>query len=475
MTDDSSPGRLRDALVAEVLAGAPAGGRLPSTREIARRWRVSPVTVQRAIARLVAEGLVETRPGAGNFVRHARPAAPVDLGWQTTALGPTRGDTSAYGWTLRPTPEEGVNLHGSYPAEELLPARAVRAALARAARSSAAVERPPPAGIPELREWFARDLAAAAPADVAAPTGTDAVVMSGGQSALASIFRALAAPGDAVVMESPTYWGAIAAARHAGLRIVPLAREGRAVAPAALDEALASSRARLFYAQPHIANPSGETWSRAEGDALLEVVAAHGAFLVEDDWGHDLAFDGPTVPLAARDRDGHVVHIRSITKSVSPALRVAGVTARGPARARIAADRTIDELYVSAVLQRAALDVLTAPGRAAHLRGTRAALRARRDALVGHIRRHLPEDALGALPAGGLNLWLRLRVASAQDLAERCSRRGVGVSPGDEWFPAEPPAAFLRLNHSGPDASRFEEAVRAIAAAVAEAGPGSVL
>ena len=116
--------------------------------------------------------------------------------------------------------------------------------------------------------------------------------------------------------------------------------------------------------------------------------------------------------------------------------------------------------------------MLTAPGRAAHLRGTREALRARRDALVGHIRRHLPEDALGPLPAGGLNLWLRLRVASARDVAELCARRGVGVSPGDEWFPAEPPAAFLRLNYSGPDASRFEEAVRAIAAAVEEAAPG---
>jgi len=122
-----------------VLTGVPAGGRLPSTREIARRWGVSPVTVQRAVTRLVAEGLVETRPGAGNFVRHARPAAPVDLGWQTTALGPSRADTSAYGWTLRPTPEDGVNLHGSYPAEELLPARAVRAALARAGRSAAAI------------------------------------------------------------------------------------------------------------------------------------------------------------------------------------------------------------------------------------------------------------------------------------------------------------------------------------------------
>jgi DNA-binding transcriptional MocR family regulator len=472
MANDSSPGRLRDALVDDVLATAPPGARLPSTREIARRWRVSPVTVQRAIARLVAEGRVETRPGAGNFVRHARPAPAADLGWQTTALGPSRGDPGAYGWTLRPTPEDGVNLHGSYPAEELLPARAVRAALARAARSAAAVERPPPAGIPELREWFARELAAATPAGGAAPTGTDTVVVSGGQSALASIFRALAAPGDAVVMESPTYWGAIAAARHAGLRIVPVAREGRAVTAAALDEAVATSRARLFYAQPHIANPSGETWSRAEGDALLEVVRAHGAFLIEDDWGHDLAFDGPTVPVATRDRDGHVVHIRSLTKSVSPALRVAGVTARGPARARIAADRTIDELYVSAVLQRAALDALTAPGRAAHLRGTREALRVRRDALVGHIRRHLPDEALGTLPAGGLNLWLRFRVASARDLAELCARRGVGVSPGDEWFPAEPPAAFLRLNYSGPDASRFEEAVRAIAAAAQEAAPG---
>ena len=90
MANDSSPARLRDTLVDEVLATAPAGARLPSTRQIARRWGVSPVTVQRAIARLVAEGRVETRPGAGNFVRHALPAAPVDLGWQTTALGPSR-------------------------------------------------------------------------------------------------------------------------------------------------------------------------------------------------------------------------------------------------------------------------------------------------------------------------------------------------------------------------------------------------
>lgn len=76
--------------------------RIPAQRpSVSPRPRRRPSA--RAIARLVAEGLVETRPGAGNFVRHARPAAPVDLGWQTAALGPARADTSAYGWTLRPT------------------------------------------------------------------------------------------------------------------------------------------------------------------------------------------------------------------------------------------------------------------------------------------------------------------------------------------------------------------------------------
>ena len=79
------------------------------------------------------------------------------------------------------------------------------------------------------------------------------------------------------------------------------------------------------------------------------------------------------MPVASRDVDGRVIYIRSLTKSVSPALRVAAVIARGPARARIQTDRTINDLYVSAVLQAAALEVVSAPGRAAHLRAAQRA------------------------------------------------------------------------------------------------------
>jgi DNA-binding transcriptional MocR family regulator len=422
------------------------------------------VTVQRAVRLLVAEGLVETRPGAGNFIRHARPAARADYGWQTTALGPARIDRAAIGSTLLPSPDGVISLRESYPSDDLLPVRAVRSALSRAAASRAAVDRPPPAGLPELRAWFARELARLTPHDGDAPTGADVLVVPGGQSALSSTFRALAAPGEAVVMEAPTFWGAIAAARLAELRIVPVAREGDAVAPAVLDDALAGSRAKLFYAQPRFANPSGEAWSGAEAAATMEVLASHGAYLVEDDWAHDFALEGRFAPVASRDRDGRVIYIRSLTKSVSPALRVAAVVARGPARARIETDRTINDLYVSAVLQAAALEVVSAPGRAAHLRSAQTQLRARRDDLARLVTRHLPEGALTRVPAGGLNLWLRLPAgAAATEVAERCALAGLLVSPGDEWFPTEPTGPFLRLNYAGPDPARFEEAIRLLA------------
>lgn len=450
-----------------MIAGLPPGGRLPPTRRIAAEWGAGPVTVQRAMRMLVAEGLVETRPGAGNFVRPARPAARADHAWQTTALGPARAEGVAIGSTMAEAPDGAIAFNGSYPSDDLLPVGLVRAALGRAARGTAALERPPAAGLPELRAWFAHELGRATPPGGSAPTGSDVVIVPGGQSALSSVFRALAAPGEAVVMEAPTYWGAIVAARQAGLRIVPVARDGDAVAAAALQEALQVSRARLFYAQPNFANPCGARWSPRQAADLLAVVRSEKAYLVEDDWAHDLGMVGGVAPVAALDTDGHVIHVRSLTKGVSPAIRVAAVTARGPVRARIQTDLTVDHLYVSGVLQAAALDILTSSGRAAHLRAVREQLRTRRDALVALVRRHLPTGTLTRVPDGGLTLWLRLPTeVDARGVADRCALAGVLVSPGDEWFPTEPTGPFLRLHYAGPHPGRFEEGVRAVARAV---------
>jgi DNA-binding transcriptional MocR family regulator len=463
MNNSSSAARIADELRAEV-ARLRAGAALPSTRTLTARYSASPVTVQQAVRMLVREGLVESRPGAGTFVRHAHPAPRADYGWQTASLGAIRSDVGYVGSTMQTAPDDVIALHSGYPSDDLLPVRAVQAALARAARSRSALDRPPASGLAELRSWFAQEVAEASSAGGAAPTAADVIVMPGGQSALSSVFRALARPGESIVMESPGYWGAIAVARQAGLEVVPVPRDGDAVDPVVLAEAFERTRARLFYAMPHFANPTGATWPAQQASAILDVVRANGAFLIEDDWAHDFALDTVVRPLAAQDADGHVVYVRSLTKSVSPAVRIAAVIARGPALSRIRTDRVVDGLYVSGVLQTAALDVVTAPGWAPHVRRMQEQLRSRRDALAGLVQRMLPAGTLTAVPRGGLNLWLRLPpgVGSAA-VVDACARDGVLISPGEEWFPAEATGGFVRLNYSGPNPSRFEEAVAVIA------------
>ncbi len=453
--DYGSSSRIAHALRDWISAAAP-DAKLPSTRELVAQYRVSPVTVQQAVRMLAAQGLVESRPGVGTFVRAVRTARPADYGWQTAALRSSPAGVQTVSTALRSAPNDVIALHSGYPDRELLPERLVRSAVARAARADAAVARPPAAGLPELQSWFARELGAVTPAGVSAPMPSDVVVLPGSQSGLSSVFRALAGAGRPLLMESPTYWGAIRAAQQAGVRVVPV--PSGPLGPDADDvaRAFAETSARLFYAQPNFANPTGAQWPTALHDRILDVVRAHGAFLVEDDWAHDFGIAGTPTPVAARDDGGHVVYLRSLTKSVSPAVRVAAVIARGPARDRILVDRSAESMYVSGLLQAAALDVVTQPAWQAHLRGLRRQLAYRRDLLLTAVRERAPQATVEHVPAGGLNLWARLPDGTdLRQLTQDCERAGLIIAAGDEWFPAEPTGPFARLNYAGPDPAAF--------------------
>jgi len=461
MNHDSTE-RIVQGLRAWISTAAP-GAKVPSNRALTAEYGASPVTVQKAMRTLASLGLIESRPGVGTFVRGVRTARPVDYGWQTAALGapPSRG--SSLSSTQRAAVPDAIGLHSGYPARELLPERLVRAALARAARTDAAMGRSPAAGIPELQAWFAAELASSAPVDITPPSARDVLVLSGSQSGLSSIFRALVGPGQPLVIESPSYWGAILAAAQAGVTLVPVPTGQHGPDPADVERAFEETGARAFYAQPSYANPSGAQWTRERGLEVLEVVRRHGAFLIEDDWAHDLGIDSEPHPIAAQDDLGHVIYLRSLTKSVSPSLRVAAVIARGPARERILADRAAESMYVSGLLQAAALDVVTQPGWRTHLKGFRRQLRDRRDLLLDSLREHAPGAQVEFTPPGGLNLWARLPDGlDPQQVARSCESRGVIIAPGSEWFPAEPSGSYVRLNYSGADPERFPEAARII-------------
>ncbi len=442
---------------------APPGAKLPSTRTLVARYGASPVTVQKALRTLTSQGTVETRPGVGTFVRTVRVARPNDHEWQTAALGSVRNHMPQLSTALRTTPNDVIALHSGYPDRGLLPERLVRSAFVRAARGEAAVDRPPSAGLPDLQAWFAAELGSTTPSGVSPPAPSDVVIFPGSQSALSTTFRAIVGTGGPLLMESPTYWGAILAAAQVGVEIVPVPSGVHGPDPDDVARAFARTGARAFYVQPNFANPTGGQWSPALIDQVLETARRHGAFVVEDDWAHDFGITDDPVPMAARSDTGHVIYLRSLTKSVSPAVRIAGLVVRGPARRRILADAQAVSMYVSGVLQAAALDVVTQPAWRTYRRGLRHQLAARRDLLIGALRDHAPALHLDAVPRGGLHLWVRL--PDAIDLAvfaRDCEAAGVVVAPGNEWFPAEPAGPYIRLNYSGSNPGAYPDAARII-------------
>jgi DNA-binding transcriptional MocR family regulator len=464
MKKDSSIAEVAAAIRAEA-GRRRAGERLPSTREFVSRLGVGPVTVSRAVAGLVADGVVVTRPGAGTFVADppARPAAAGhDYSWQTVALGERRTTAAGVLASLDTPPPGVIPMASGYLHASLLPLRALSAAMARAARRPGAWERPPIAGLPGLRGWFAAATGGAAGA-------ADVVVTPGAQGALAAAFRAIVPAGGTILVESPTYPGALAVAASAGIKAVPVPVDRDGIIPDALARAFAATGAALVYCQPTFQNPTGVLLAPARRPEVLEIAAAAGAFVVEDDYGRWLAHERPAPPpLVAQDDSGRVVHITSLTKPASPSLRVGALIARGPVAERLAAVRVVDDYFVSRPLQEAALELVGSPTWQRHQASLGRALALRRAALAGALARHLPRATAGILPGGGASLWVRLPGRVADDrLAARAARHGVAVSPGRGFFPAEPPAPYVRLSFAA--VARPEdltEGVRRLAAAL---------
>lgn len=239
--------------------------------------------------------------------------------------------------------------------------------------------------------------------------------------------------------------------------------------PEFLAEAFRTTGARLFYCQPTHANPTGAVLSPQRRTAVQELLAQFGAFLIEDDWARDFHLEAgsPPLPLAAADCDGHVVYVRSLTKCAAPGLRIGAICARGPALGRLRAARLIDDFFVPGLLQEIALQLVTAPSWPRHLRRLRAALRTRRDALAAALRDHLGPACHTDAPVGGLHLWVQLPDGvSDEDIARQAARADILVSAGHHWFPADPPAPFLRLSFAAirPDAA--DEAISRLAAII---------
>jgi DNA-binding transcriptional MocR family regulator len=417
------------------------GALFPSVRELSNRYRASPVTVHRALSQLSREGLLVARPGDGTYVARPLETLTRDSSWQLTVLG-SAPDALA-GAMFEPPASGALVLGSGYPDVSLQPLALLAKAARRASARERAWDRLAPEGNAELRAWFARDVGGGASAD-------NVILVSGGQAALAATFRTLVPFGGPLLLESPTYFGALAVARSLGLRPIPVPVDAEGIRSDLLQAAFVSSGARALYLQPAFSNPTGVTLSETRRREVLELAERMGAFVIEDDYARDLALaPAPPAPLFRGGSD-HVVYLRSLTKSTAPGLRVAGIVAKGPIARRLRLLRATEDWFLAGLLQDTALELVSAASWQRHVFELRQVLRARRQVAVDALARHFPEATLKRVPDGGFSLWLELPAGIDDgDFVRAAASEGVHVTPGSPWFAAEPAGTFVRISIAG--------------------------
>ncbi|AUA32721.1 PLP-dependent aminotransferase family protein [Pseudomonas sp. SGAir0191] len=432
------------------------GARIPSVRAMAQSMQVSVSTVVEAYERLVAEGVVHARRGAGFYV--AGVAAPLVL----TEVGPKLEHEVDPLWISRQALEPaGATLKpgcGWLPAQWMFEA-GVRQALRATARSQAeqVVEYASPQGHPPLRHFLSRRLAGF---NIDVPA-EQIMLTESGTHAIDLICRFLLQPGDIVLLDDPCYFNFHALLRAHSVNVVGVRQTPTGPDIDAFGAALAAHSPRLYITNSGIHNPTGASLSPGTAHRLLKLAEAAGLLIVEDDVFADFEHT-PAPRLAAFDGLARVIQIGSFSKTVSASVRCGYIATRHDWI------QSLVDLKIATTFGggRLAADIIhhaiTGSGYRKHMENVRMRLAIERDRTAEKLK------ALGIIPwlmpQAGLYLWCRLpQGKDAAALAKVCLNDGVVLAPGNAFSQSQTAGDYVRFNVAqSADGKIYEALARAL-------------
>jgi len=305
------------------------------------------------------------------------------------------------------------------------------------------------------------------------------LLTTGSQQGLDLVARVLLDPHDVILVELPTYTGAIMAFRNSQAELVGVRQEADGIELADLDDTYVrlqreGRRVRVLYLVPNFQNPTGLLIGLDKRRALLDWAERRDVLIVEDDPYRDLYFEdsageADVRPIRADDSGGRVIYMSSFSKTLAPGYRVAWLDAPEPIAekfelAKQAADLTVgtlDQRIVYEACRRGILD------RQAPM--LRAYYQHKRDVMVAALQRELPEGVTWPAPRGGFFLWATLPDAiDADAMVPRAVDHGVIYVAGDAFYVNGSGQQQIRLSFSAPTPERIEEGVRRLAATIRE-------
>ncbi|MBU0587817.1 MAG: PLP-dependent aminotransferase family protein [Gammaproteobacteria bacterium] len=372
---------------------------------------------------------------------------------------------------LKVTERPGIiSFAGGLPSPRTFPVEAFATACAKVLRddASAALQYAASEGYAPLREMVAASLPW--PVDPA-----QVLITTGSQQGLDLVAKVLIDKGSRVLVETPTYLGALQAFAPMEPRVQSVASDEEGIDIAALQRTLDTlaeqehARARFLYVLPNFQNPTGRSMSEARRAALTRCAAEQGLPLIEDNPYGELWFDAPPpAPLTARNPDG-CIYLGSFSKVLAPSLRLGYLVAPASVFPKLLQAKQAADLHSPGFNQRVVAEVMKDGFLERHVPLIRALYKAQRDAMLAALTQHMPPEVSWNQPAGGMFLWARLPAGmDATALLPKAVDKGVAFVPGTAFYADQADARTLRLSFVTASAEEIQRGVAALAAVIKE-------
>ena len=362
-----------------------------------------------------------------------------------------------------------ISFAGGLPAPELFPLDEVRAA------TDAVLTRDGPAALQystteghlPLREWISsRD---------EIPV-SNVQIVTGSQQGLDLLGKILIDPGDVVLVEAPTYLGALQSFTPYLPTYVQVPTDEDGIDVDALEDLLATTRAKLLYAIPNFQNPTGRTLNLERRQRLVELTARHGVLVIEDDPYGQLRFSGEPLPslyslglaMAGGVEANHVIYCSSFSKTLVPGLRDAWVQAARPILTKLIQAKQGADLHTPTLNQLVVTELL--PILPAQIGKVKTVYGQRAERMMARMDERFPGSVRHTVPTGGMFLWVTLPGGiDTTPLLERAVERGVAYVPGNPFFALGDGENTMRLSYSNATDDQIDQGVAALADTFADA------
>lgn len=449
------------SFVDKIRSGLLIGGtKLPTVRQLSKDLEVSLVTVMKAYKQLEEDGFLEMSKGKGTYVKaqqqpESLPAGS-DLDWQLSI--PDYLHRSQY--ARFQDSDASYHFSSSMIDPALFPNQYMDQLIAQVFMQNPRIlsQYGGIQGDLALREKMVQNLQKSkintAPENL--------LITSGSQQGIDLVARTFIGPGDVVIMEAPTYPGAIDVFRSRGATIltVPIDQDGMQVDM--LHGLCEKHKPKLIYTTPTFHNPTGTIMPLQRRKVLLDIAESHHCLITEDDPFSDIYFDRkPPLPIKSMDKTGHVIYLKGLSKTIAPGCRIGLIAASGSIFKRLYAAKANMDLGSPLLPQKVILPLLDSTKMEQHTKRLRAALKSRRDTVLKVLAEHAPDGVTWLNPKGGLNVWIQLPAwLDSNALLYEANKRHVSFLTGSACFAIENEHSTFRLSYSYANEKRLQEGVQ---------------